>query len=161
MTVRSYAMGGLQGIAGTAQAYANRPTANSTAAIVIWLLGMLATKTFLQELGVGVVGALWIGNLFAFVCQAILSILEGPMWHTHLRSHRSRFVLSVGALILDTALNTGGYWYFLQNLGHTTFWQAIAAATDTQTGPTALTILLLSVLLGLATSAGPEALWDL
>jgi hypothetical protein len=154
-------MGGWQGLASTAQAYANRPTANSTAAIVIWLLGMLATKTFLTELGIGSLEASWVGGLFAFVFQAILSILEGPMWHSHLRVHRSRLVLGFGALVVDTALNTGGYWYFLQNLGNTTFWQAIATATNTSGGPSALTVLGLSVLMGLATSAGPEALWDL
>lgn len=142
-------------------AYATRPTANSTAAIVIWLLGAAATKTFLAELGVNNSFSSFFAIVFALIFQAVLTLLEGPIWGTAPRTNRIRLVLGAGALFIDTALNTGGVWYFLQNLGNTTFWQAIAATTNTTSGPASATILGLSVLLGLAISAAPEALWDL
>lgn len=144
-----------------AVSYMNRPTANSTAAIIIWVLGALATKTFLKELDVISTFTSTVDVCAAFVFQALLTLLEGPIWHTHLRNHRTRFILSVGALTVDTCLNTAGVWYFLQNLGNTTFWQALASATNTQNGPAAMTIFAISALIGLAISAGPEALWDL
>lgn len=162
MTTMSY--GGLtppQRIRRAVSAYLTRPTANSTAAIIIWLLGALATRTFLGELGVGSEFATAVSTITALVFQAVLTLLEGPVWHSALRSHRTRFVLGTGALIVDTALNLGGCWFFLQNLGNTTFWLAIAAATGTNGPPSSVTILALSLLVALAISAGPEALWDL
>lgn len=142
--------------------YMNRPTANSTAAIVIWLIGAAATKNFLLEIGILEGYAAFLGFALASITQGLLTILEGPVWHSHLRQQqRMRMVLGSAALVVDTALNTGGVWYYLQNLGNTTFWQAIASATGTQTGPASLTILLLSVGVGLVISAGPEALWDI
>lgn len=140
--------------------YATRPTANSTAAIIIWLLGALATRTFLMELGISAEGSLAALTLTALVFQSVLTLLEGPIWHKALRVHRMRLILGTAALLIDTALNTGGCWFLLKNLGNTTFWQAIATATGTTTGPASLTILLLSILIAFGISAGPEALWD-
>lgn len=163
MSYNTYSTGGtaLQRIMIAARNYMTRPTANSTAAIVIWLLGALATRTFLLELGVGEGASSIISGVMSITLQAVLTLLEGPVWHSNLRQHRTRFVLGVGALVVDTSLNVGGCWFFLQNLGNTTFWQAIAVATNTQSGPSPLTILFLSILIALAISAGPEALWDL
>lgn len=163
MSYNTYAVGGtgLQRIVLAFRNYMTRPTANSTAAIVIWLMGALATRTFLIELGVGTEDSTLLSGVMSITLQAVLTLLEGPVWHSVLRSHKTRFVLGVGALVVDIILNIGGCWFFLQNLGNTTFWQAIAAATNTQTGPSPLTILLLSALIALAISAGPEALWDL
>jgi len=165
MSVQGMNLSPMQRIQWAAITYLNRPTANSTAAIIIWLTGALATKTFLGELGVidtfargiGIV----VGVLCAIVLQAVLTLLEGPIWHSHLRVKRSRVILGFGALVVDTSLNVGGVWYFLQNLGNTTFWNAIASATNTQAGPSPVTILLLAVLFASAVSAAPEALWDL
>lgn len=141
--------------------YATRPTANSTAAIVIWLAGAAATKTFLEELGIVGQWTAVLAGLLALVLQAMLTLLQGPVWHSSLRTQPVRTLFAFGALVIDTALNTGGCWYWLQNLGNTTFWQAIAISTNTPTGPAPLTILGLSLLIGLAISAGPEALYDL
>lgn len=147
--------------------YATRPTANSTASIIIWLLGALSTRTFFNELGITNANNPLISSLAAIVAQAVLTLLEGPVWHSILRTELIRTIFGVGALAVDTAFNVGGIWYFLQNLGNTTFWRAIASASGqiqadgSAVAPASLTILLLSILFGLAVSAAPEALWDL
>lgn len=151
----------VQRIQYAAMTYLTRPTANSTAAIAIWLLGALATKSFLVEIGIGGTASSAMTSVLSLVFQAILTLLEGPVWHAQLRTHRVRFILGVGALVIDTVLNVGGCWFFLRNLGDTTFWQAIAAGTNTTTGPSAGTTLSLSALIAMGISAAPEALWDL
>lgn len=146
--------------------YFTRPTANSTAAILIWIGGASATRTFLTELGVTDNWANAMAVVLALVLQALLTLLQGPVWHSTLRTSRARVILAAGSLFIDTAMNTGGCWYWLKNLGNTTFWHAITAATQSSTPavsnePAAATILALSFLLALGISTGPEALWDL
>ena len=134
-----------------------RATANSAAAIIIWLLGVWTTRAFLSELGV--VGST---TLYAFVLQAILTNCEGPIWHSRLRVSRGgAFIIGIGALFIDILMNIGGLWIYLRNLGGTTFWQAVMATTHTNAPPTATTCFLLALVLAIGVSAGPEALWDL
>lgn len=137
--------------------YATRATANSAAAVIIWLLGAWASGTCLKELGVE--GPT---TLYAFILQGLLTICEGPIWRAALRvGRRGATLIGVGALGVDLMLNVGGLWIYLSRLGSTTFWEAVQAATGQIVQPSGQTIFALSVLLALAVAAGPEALWDL
>ncbi len=137
--------------------YASRATANTAAAVVIWLVGAWSTGTFLTQIGIE--GPT---KLYAFILQALLTICEGPIWYKHLRVDRGgAFIIGIGALLFDVVFNIGGLWIYLQNLGNTTFWQAVMAATGQVSAPASLTVFAVACLLGLAIAAGPEALWDL
>lgn len=160
MSTASIGLSPMQRIHYATTQYLTRPSANSTAAIVLWLTGALATRTFLGELGMGIESPL-IATLLAFTFQAILTLLEGPIWHRHLRSHSIRFVLGGGALLVDVAMNTGGCWVFSRNLGNTTFWQALSSTLGDGGPPQPLTVFAISLLLAVAISAAPEGLWDL
>lgn len=160
MAIGGMGLSPMQRIQYAATQYFTRPTANSTAAIVLWLTGALATRSFMNQLGLGLV-SVGMSGLLALVCQAILTLLEGPIWHRHLRSQQMRFVLGAGALCVDVAMNTGGCWVFMQNLGATTFWQALTSTLGDGGPPSPITILALSLLVAIAISAAPEGLWDL
>lgn len=139
------------------QYYLTRATANTAAASIIWLVGAWATGQCLTELGIS--GPTQLG---AFVVQGLLTVLEGPVWHKHLRHGRGgATIIGIGALGIDLMLNIGGLWVYLQNLGVTTFWSAIMAATNQSSAPAPLTCFALTLLISLCVAAGPEALWDL
>ena len=146
----------LQQLWGQITTIISRATENTSAAIVIWLVGAWATRSFLEQLGVG--GPI---ATYSFVLQGLLTVCQGPVWNPKLRVGRGgAFIIGIGALIFDVILNIGGFWIYLQNLGNTTFWQAVMAATEQTAPPSGLTCFLIAVALGMCTAAGPEALWD-
>lgn len=134
-----------------------RATANTVAAVIIWIVGALATNVALTELGVtGPTKA------YAFILQGLLTICEGPIWNATLRvNRRGALLVGIGGLGIDLMLNVGGLWIYLSRLGDTTFWKAVMAATGQSNPPAPLTCFALACLLSLAVAAGPEALWDL
>lgn len=137
--------------------YSTRGTANTMAASVIWVTGLWATSEFLQQLQIP--GPRF---LYAIALQSILTNCQGPIWHAAQRvGRRGAFVIGIAALLIDVGLNVGGLWIYLSNLGQTTFWLAIQAATSSTVPPSPLTCFLLSLAGAIIVAVGPEALWDL
>jgi hypothetical protein len=123
---------------------------NEVAAVIIWLAGAATTYAGIAAMLPDV--PLWLGVVVAVVAQLILTVVERPALHGRASA------AAVGALVLDVALNVGGLFPALRNVGETPTARAIVEAFGLQPGVSPLAALLLSVVIGYIIAATPESL---
>lgn len=131
--------------------FGGRITLNKGAAIVVWILGVYTTSTFIKEIGI----AEPINVLLGAAAQLLLTKGQAPLWRSGERSPGA-----VAALVIDVLLNAGGLWPYLTNLGQTTVWAMLNDWTGSEAPPTVLSKIILVIVLSTLTAAGPEKLYE-
>lgn len=124
-------------------------------AVVVWLVGVWATRVMVLQLGVAALPA----TIVAFGLQWVFTRLERRVWL------RKIGIAPVTALMLDMASNAAGLFVYIQRFGQTDVWrwlQTIAAglAGQPQTEFSVLSAVALSAALGYAIARTPEELWN-
>jgi hypothetical protein len=119
-------------------------------AVIIWIAGAAASYSgiaaMLQDIPV------WLGALIAVVTQLVLTFVERP-------ALAGRFdIASIGALLLDVALNAGGLFPALRNVGETPTAQMLMSVFRLEPGVSPIGAFLLSVIVGYIIAATPESM---
>jgi hypothetical protein len=119
-------------------------------AVIIWIAGAAASyagiAAMLQDIPV------WLGALIAVVTQLVLTFVERP-------ALAGRFdIASIGALLLDVALNAGGLFPALRNVGETPTAQMLMSVFRLEPGVSPIGAFLLSVIVGYIIAATPESM---
>lgn len=119
-------------------------------ALLLWALAVVTTYQFVASF-VAVESTTLIA--IAIVMQVVLTVCEGPF----LRGMRD--VVSMPAILIDTAINAAGIWIWVGNIDQSNVWRMVADVTGTSGGLNQWTAFLLAVLFGYFLAAAPEKVW--
>jgi hypothetical protein len=138
---------------------------NKVTGIIIWLVGAWLTSQTLGQLKVPDPLNIIIG----LAIQLALTKAESPVW-----KGKKTPLMGVGAIAVDTSINSSGAWPYVKNIGDTDFWTMIRDIAMAMTPapppgtvaappiePTIATIVAISVGCGLFTAAAAEYFWNL
>jgi hypothetical protein len=128
----------------------NPGAATIAVAVIIWIAGAAASyagiSAMLQDIPV------WLGIIVAVVTQLVLTFVERPALAGQFN------VASIGALLLDVALNAGGLYPALRNVGETPTATMLMSVFNLDPGVSPIGAFLLSVIVGYIIAATPESM---
>lgn len=112
--------------------------------ILLWVWGAYNSFEFIEVIRPGT--PLYI----VFLMQLVLTLLQRNLYLPVPRKE-----VAILALVVDTLLNVGGLFFFMQNVASTDTWAAIAT-TFGLSAPSNVMVFVLSVILGIMIAVGPE-----
>jgi hypothetical protein len=130
--------------------YNRLSTANKVAAIIIWLVGAVATMTNLQAMGMIPLNA----KIGAFAAQAVFTIVEIYLWRG-IEFHWAAIVVT----FIDAFFNFGGVYPYASMLDKTPSWKAANDAMGTNQSLPLFIMTVCAIIISLLIAGAPEWLW--
>jgi hypothetical protein len=119
-------------------------------AVIIWIAGAAASYAGIMAMLKDV--PVWLGVIIAVVTQLVLTFVERPAL-----AGRANLA-SIGALLMDVALNAGGLFPALRNVGETPTAQMLISVFHLEPGISPIAAFLLSLIVGYIIAATPESM---